>query len=553
MSEQKSKMSKRKQSIIAGGLITSAGLFFSKFIGLFYVVPFNEIMGGLETGNQAYYGVAFSIYSYLLNIATAGFPFAIATMVAKYTSRGDYQTALLIKKLSSGLMMVIGFIIMVLVLLFVTPLANLALTETGNNVGIMRNVLILISFALFFVPFLSSIRGFYQGLKHMEVYAVSQVLEQVGRIAFLLGVSAFLVYGLNFDRIWAVYVGVISASVAAIVAYIHLKLYDKKRMPEFRKLAEEQSVESNDNKKEIVHELVFVAIPFLLVSILGYSDMIINTMFLNKGLEAFGNTVEEINMISGIINLYVQKLIAIPMILAPGFSGAIIPHITTALTKNNIKLIRKNMRDCIDTVLYIAIPICFCLFIFAKPIIVILFNPKSASELSLIVEIVSWFSIEAFFCTITPVITSIMMAAKLRRIALRNLLIMTIIKVGTSYFFLSNLGYVGLIASTLIAYTVYLSMNIYTLSKSYHVEWKYTFHKLLIIIIGLVGLYGVAMLCNAIGLKGYDVSRFVGIIQLGIAGGCSVLMYVAITYFFQVPQAIFHIDLQTITKKFKRR
>ena len=88
-------VSKRKQSIIAGGLISSAGIFFAKFIGLFYAVPYNSMLGTAD--NLAYYGVAFNIYSYLLNICTAGFPFAIATLIAKYSTRGDYQTSLLIK------------------------------------------------------------------------------------------------------------------------------------------------------------------------------------------------------------------------------------------------------------------------------------------------------------------------------------------------------------------------------------------------------------------------------------------------------------------------
>ncbi|MFQ7538129.1 MAG: hypothetical protein ACLRL6_12715 [Clostridium sp.] len=73
--------------------------------------------------NLAYYGVAFNIYSYLLNICTAGFPFAIATLIAKYSTRGDYQTSLLIKKLSASLMTCFGFGMMIIVILFSSPLA----------------------------------------------------------------------------------------------------------------------------------------------------------------------------------------------------------------------------------------------------------------------------------------------------------------------------------------------------------------------------------------------------------------------------------------------
>lgn len=552
MSEQEiKKMSKRKQSIIAGGLITSAGLFFSKFIGLFYVVPFNTILGGGGSDNLAYYGVAFSIYTYVLNIATAGFPFAIATMVAKYTTKGDYQTALLIKKLSSGLMIALGFVMMSIMILISTPLGKLVLPVDDGDPYAMRNVLILISFALFFVPFLSSIRGFYQGLKEMEVYAMSQVLEQIVRVAFLLICSAVAVYVLDMDRIWAVYLGVLAASVAAICAYLQMKLYDRKQLPELQKFAKKQEICANTDKKEILKELVFIAIPFLLVSVLGYSDMLVNTIFLNKGLEAYGNTNEEIKTISGIINTYVQKLIAIPMILAPGFSGAIIPHITAALIQKNFRLIRKNIRDCIDIVLYIAIPICFCLFVYARPINDILFT-MPADVLDMSAEITSWFAIEAFLSTLAPVFTSLMMAARLQRVAIRNLFFMAIIKVGSSYFFLAWLGYPGLIASTFIAYVPYIAMNAYTLSKIYHVQWKYTLHKICIILMGLAGIYLTWFILDFIGLKGYGAGRMMSLLQVAVNGTLALCVYFAITYIFQIPQTILKFDLKKLMRRKKR-
>lgn len=92
----------RRKSIVISGLIGSAGIFISKFIGLFYAVPYSAILG--SDLNSAYYGVAFQLYSYLLNICTAGFPFAIATLVAKYMAKEDYATTLLVKKLSNAMM-----------------------------------------------------------------------------------------------------------------------------------------------------------------------------------------------------------------------------------------------------------------------------------------------------------------------------------------------------------------------------------------------------------------------------------------------------------------
>ena len=208
--------------MIAGALISSAGIFVAKFIGLFYAVPFNTLLG--NEANVAMYGVAYNIYSYLLNIFTAGFPFAVATLIAKYTSKGDYRTSLLVRKLATLVMICFGAFAMLLVIVFSSPLAKLVLpasdigvsqasgilepavqiVSTSADLSTMRLVLILISFALFFVPVLSATRGFYQGLKEMEVYALSQVLEQIARVAFLLILSAVAIYMFNYGHVWSV-------------------------------------------------------------------------------------------------------------------------------------------------------------------------------------------------------------------------------------------------------------------------------------------------------------------------------------------------------------
>lgn len=547
---EKNTISKKKQSIIAGGLISSAGIFFAKFIGLFYAVPYNSLLGSAE--NIAYYGVAFQIYSYLLNICTAGFPFAIATLIAKYSARGDYQTSLLIKKLSSSLMMCFGFGMMILVILFSSPLAGLVLPEDASSTGTMQIVLILISFALFFVPILSSVRGFYQGLKHMEVYALSQVLEQIARVAFLLTASAIAVYALNQDRVWALYFGVLSASVAAILAIVHIKFYDKKQMKELHHLAQTQKISPNKDKQVILKELLLIAMPYLVVAILGYSDTIVNTLFLNKGLEAHGNTESEIVLISGTINYGVLKLMSIPMILAPGFSSAIIPHITAALTHRDFKLVRKNVRDCVDIVLYIGLPISFCLFVFAKPLYAILFPPADIRNLDQCAQILSWFSIEAFLNTIGPIFTALLMSVGLRRLNIRNLFIMMVTKFAVAYPLLSIFGYKGIVYSSILAMGLFIILDAHALSSRFHINWKYTFHKVLIILLGMAAVYAVAQVCSLIGLKGYGSGRIMSLLQLAVSGTLSMLAYFAITYVFQIPQTILHLDLSKITRKFKR-
>lgn len=579
---------KRKQSIIAGGLISTAGIFFAKFLGLFYAVPFNSILGGGV--NVAIYGVAFNIYNYVLNICLAGIPFAIATLVAKYASRGDYQTAILVKKIASTFMIAFGALAMLFMLVCAAPFAPMLLPESAglsdaaatSNIEVMRNVLMLVALAVFFVPILSSIRGFYQGLKDMEVYALSQVLEQVARVAFLLVSSAIAVYVLQMDRTWAVYFGAFSTSVAAVLAIVHIRFYDRRQMKDIQAAANVQTVAANTDKQSIFRELIFISIPYLFVAIFGYSDSIINSFLLKGGMEAYflshGGGVEvngqlvlsdlanaQLTVIIGAINYAIVKLMSIPMVLAPGFSSAILPHITSALTQKKYQLVRKNICECMDTVLYIALPVCFCLFVFAKPIYAILFPPgaypanaeagnevmSAAQSLELCAQVLKWFSIEAFISTMGPIFNALMMSVELRKLNIRNLALTVILKFIITYPMLMWFGYPGLVLSSMISSGLFFLLDGYALTKRFKIKWKYTLHRVSIMIGGLALIWAVQILCNMIGLQGYGAGRMISMLQLGISGLSALGAYFAFTYLFGLPQVILHIDLSRLIKRGK--
>ncbi|MDE6195456.1 MAG: polysaccharide biosynthesis C-terminal domain-containing protein, partial [Erysipelotrichaceae bacterium] len=352
------------------------------------------------------------------------------------------------------------------------------------------------------------------------------------------------------QRIWAVYFGVISTSISAILAIIHMKLYDRKRMKEIHKLIRNQQVVHNQDKKAILQELVLIAFPYLLVAVLGYSDSMINLMFLPRGLAQHGDVLQT-DAIIGAITLGVNKLMSIPMILAPGFSAAIIPYVTTAISNRNKKLVQKHMRDCVDSVLYIGLPISFCLFAFAKPIYYVLFNPGETLELCS--QILSWYSIEAFIATISPIFTALMMAAGLRKRNIQNQFISVALKIVITYPMIVWLGYPGAVLSSFLSMGIFVLLDAYAIWKYHQIEWRYTLRKMIFMLIGVVGIAVVAFGMQQIGFKGYDVGRIQAMIELGISGLFAIAVYIGITASFQLPQMIFHIDFANILEKVRRR
>ena len=261
--------SKIKKSIILSGLVGTGGLFIAKLIGIVYAIPFSSILG-----NSAYmgiYGQAYNIYSYVLMVFTAGFPFAIATLVARYTVLNDAKSILLVKKMALISLGAMGFVGMILLMAFSGVIAPLMVEE---NVEIMVVTLRVLAIAIFAVPILSAFRGYYQGLKEMQEYAVSQAFEQIFRVAFLLIGACILVYVLKLDRKYALYISVLSTSVAAIAGIAQIWRFDQKKKHEIEELAVVQESDAV-NSKELFKEYVKLAIPYLISSILGYKLLII--------------------------------------------------------------------------------------------------------------------------------------------------------------------------------------------------------------------------------------------------------------------------------------
>lgn len=579
-------MKNKKQSIIIGGLLGSAGIFVSKIIGILYVIPFTALIG---ESNLVYYSSAFRIYEYLLNISLAGFPFAIATLVAKYAAKGDYKTTLFIRKLSTSIMATIGFVSMIVLILCSGWLSGVMMPSNASkeSLEITKIVLILIAFALFFVPLLSSIRGFYQGLKNMEIYAVSQVLEQLSRVIFLLGVGAIAVYIFNQDQIYAVYFAVISTSFSAVLAYIHIRIYDKRKMKEYRLLIKEQTVKANENKEALFKEIIRISVPYLLLALFGYSYVLIDTTLFSKSVEYFYNNSDTFinyskilssnfsslstnmssilapsasvnydvalasanytNSLFGISFLKVAKLTAIPMILAPGFSLAIIPYITTALAEKSYKKVRKNILDCIESVLYIGLPLVFCLFFLAKPIYYFMYG---GANVELGSQILRWFCVDAFFSTIVPIFASLMMALELRKFNIINTILAVVLKCILIVPLVQHFSYMGIILSSVPTYILLMGVDLKVFSMKFKLKYKKTLLKIAIMMLGILAMYISFVLLSYMGLCSINTSRIMCFINLGILGlvGCGV--YFMITYILQLPQMILGINLSNIKAKF---
>jgi O-antigen/teichoic acid export membrane protein len=537
----------RKQSIVAGGLTSSAGIFLSKVMGILYVVPFSA----MAKDNLTYYARAYSIYDIILGITVAGIPFAIATMIAKYVVRDDYKTVVLIRKLSTGILLVFGFIAMSSVLLLAGPIAGFTLKALPGTIEFERTriVLMIISADMFCAPFLSSFRGFHQGLKNLKSYAFSQVLEQFSRIVFILGLGFLTIYIFHQDSIWAVYFAIAATSLSSVVAIIYFLFIDKRDYPAIKEKARNQT-EPPLKPREVLREIFTIAIPYVIIILLGNNMSIANLMFFNQAMLAFGETMARTNLLFSILSFTASKLLSIPMIISMGFSVAIIPYLTTAYELGDRKMTKKYVEEAMDIVLYLSIPLCFFLFAIGNEIYYTVYGYSDYILGGYVLSIASIISVLSNFNNAT---SSMMMTLRLRKAVILNLLIGLVIALITIYPFIIWFGFLGAILSSIASSIFILASNLYYVYRNTRFSFKTMLKRLLVICIGLASMQFVFMLLRLAGLNVIVSNRWFALFNLGIYGVLGILVYIYMTGLFSLPQILFNTNMQKLKAKVFRR
>lgn len=92
---------------LKGAFILTLGAIISKILGLFYVIPFEHMVGNKGATLYQYGYVPYTIF---ISFATAGMPLAVSKFISKYNALEEYAVGEKLFKSSLKLMVVTGFL-----------------------------------------------------------------------------------------------------------------------------------------------------------------------------------------------------------------------------------------------------------------------------------------------------------------------------------------------------------------------------------------------------------------------------------------------------------
>lgn len=178
---------------LKGAMILSISMFATKFLGILYVIPFQHLVGA---SGMALYNYAYTPYALFISLSTLGIPVGIAKFVSKYNAAKEYDTARMMFKYASWFMIALGCVGFLTMYNMAPWYANVVLagqSELANTVEDVTMAIQTISFALLIIPVMAIFRGFFQGNQNMVPTSVSQFVEQVVRIVFILVGSYYII------------------------------------------------------------------------------------------------------------------------------------------------------------------------------------------------------------------------------------------------------------------------------------------------------------------------------------------------------------------------
>ncbi|MFC4022198.1 oligosaccharide flippase family protein [Oceanobacillus longus] len=523
-------------NIVRGTMLLTGASFLSKFLGMIYLVPFNALVGA-EGG--AMYGYAYTPYSIFISISTVGIPVAVSKFVSKYNSLGDYETGMRMFKAGSTLMLGTGFVAFLILFFSADWLAQMQITSdeaevTAEDIAFVTR---MVSIALIIIPSMSIVRGFFQGHQSMGPTAVSQVVEQIVRIAFILIGSYVIIHLLGGSITTAVGFSTFAAFIGAIASCIVLAMYWKKRKPYLQRQIAQQRYTYDFKTGELFKELFRYAGPFVIVGLAIPLYQLIDQFTFQPAMVASGRNDVWIPAAAAILT-YGHKVVIIPMTIATGLSLAMLPSLTESFTKKNNQLFTTQINQALQIILVLVIPASVGIAILSDEAYGSLYDME---DIAVTGTLLAWYAPVALLFALFTVTSGILQGIDQQNYAVISLLAGLLAKVLLNSQLIHMFGAKGAIFGTAIAAGIAVLLNFWRIKTAIDFEFKQTIKRtMLIVIFTLIMCIVVWILKGIMGLFiPYEEERWAAIVMLVVGASGGAVVYLALAYSSTLLERIF--------------
>ncbi|SDI79437.1 Membrane protein involved in the export of O-antigen and teichoic acid [Natribacillus halophilus] len=515
--------------LVRGTMLLTSATMISRFLGLIYIFPFTILVG--QQGN-ALYQYGYLPYQLLLSLATMGVPMAISKFVSKYNALDDYHTGQRLFRSGLVFMTATGFIAFLVLFLMAPVIAGWVLPSNGDPSGNSHSDVVftirMVSIALLIIPGMAVLRGYFQGFQSMGPTAVSQVIEQVARILFILATAFIVLEVFGGSLGLAVGLATFGAFIGGLSSLFVLLYFWRQRKAGIQQQISESKTDHQLSLTSMYKELIVYALPLSFVGLAIPLFQVIDMFTFNDAMAAYGANAGEAETAFGVFSRTTHALIMIPVAIATAMAVNLIPAITEANTNRDVEKMHGLITKTFQIILFFTIPAAFGLAILATPAFASLYGLQDIGIGSMVL---SYYAPAAILFSIFAVTAAMLQGMNRQKYAVAGLCIGLFIKLGLNYGLIASFGALGGVSATIIGYTAAIGFNVWAVGK--FADYRFTqIGRQAAMIMGFTAVMAIAVyIVREGGAVIFDTSGqagFVTILIFGVLIGMFVYLILAI-------------------------
>lgn len=539
MAKNKSHTNSQAQ-LLKGSAWMTIGSILSRILGAIYIIPWYAWMGKYGNLANSLTAKSYNIYSLFIIISTAGIPGVIAKQIAKYNALNEYGVGRKLFRHGLALMGVFGII-------SAACMYFLALPLTGFNpqeVPVIRSL----ALAVLIIPILSILRGYFQGFNDMMPSAMSQFVEQLARVIWMLLTAYVIMRVQHGNYVDAVTQSNLAAAIGAVFGIGLLVIFYLRQKRTVDPLIAQSNNQVQVSTNSLLFEIIQQSIPFIIIDSGINIFQLVDQYTFHPMIASFMHVpYDTIEIWYALFGLNANKLIMIVVSLSTAMAVTAIPLLSGAHARRDYRDISRQIGNTLELFLFVLLPASLGMAAISDPLYTIFYGYDRLGAHVLYLSSFTAISLGMF-----TVLMAILQGLDENMYAIRYLIFGLVIKAIVQYPMIRLFKVYGPLLATNLGLLAVIAMSLKHLSMKY--RWQADRIMRRFIGIASFSIVMFAAVFAAVKLGGLFLSpyrRLSAMLLSGLAVAVGVLVYGALSLKTGLAENILGSRVTRIMQKFR--
>lgn len=539
MAKNKSQTNSQAQ-LLKGSAWMTIGSILSRILGAIYIIPWYAWMGKYGNLANSLTAKSYNIYSLFIIISTAGIPGAIAKQIAKYNALNEYGVGRKLFRHGLALMGAFGIVSAACMYFLALPLSGF----NPQEVPVIRSL----ALAVLIIPILSILRGYFQGFNDMMPSAMSQFVEQLARVIWMLLTAYVIMRVQHGNYVDAVTQSNLAAAIGAVFGIGLLVIFYLRQKRTVDPLIAQSNNQVQVSTNSLLFEIIQQSIPFIIIDSGINIFQLVDQYTFHPMIASFMHVpFDTIESWYALFGLNANKLIMIVVSLSTAMAVTAIPLLSGAHARRDYRDISRQIGNTLELFLFVLLPASLGMAAISDPLYTIFYGYDRLGAHVLYLSSFTAISLGMF-----TVLMAVLQGLDENMYAIRYLILGLVIKAIVQYPMIRLFKVYGPLLATNLGLLAVIAMSLKHLSVKY--RWRADRTMRRFIGIASFSIVMFAAVFAAVKLGGLFLSpyqRLSAVLLSGLAVAVGVLVYGGLSLKTGLAENILGSRVTRIMKKFR--